>query len=146
MNKSEKQIFILFLVLFFLGLIIRYVPWHLPEIGELPVEFQEGYQESLAEVPSKPKIVNKLLQEEPEKQKPPKRKKQKKVKVKFPIAINSASDYELCAIPGVGPKLAEKILEYKNTHEKIKNEADLLKIPGIGKKKAKNILKNVIFD
>jgi competence protein ComEA len=52
----------------------------------------------------------------------------------------------LCAIPGVGPKMAEKIIEFRKTHGPLKKEADLLKISGIGKKKSKNILKCIKFD
>ena len=68
------------------------------------------------------------------------KKSKKKPKISFPIAINTASLDVLCAIPGVGPKMAEKIISYRKTHGPLKKEADLLKISGIGKKKSKIIL------
>jgi competence protein ComEA len=80
-----------------------------------------------------------VVKKEPKKQK-------KKAKVAFPISINTASASMLCAIPGVGPKMAEKIIEFRKTHGPLKKEADLLKISGIGKKKSKNILKCIKFD
>ena len=73
-------------------------------------------------------------------------KTKKKTKISFPIAINTASLEVLCAIPGVGPKMAEKIITYRKTHGPLKKEADLLKISGIGKKKSKIILKSIKFD
>ena len=75
-----------------------------------------------------------------------KQKTKKKPKISFPIAINTASLDVLCAIPGVGPKMAEKIISYRKTHGPLKKEADLLKISGIGKKKSKIILKSIKFD
>ncbi|MEE0877109.1 MAG: helix-hairpin-helix domain-containing protein, partial [Fibrobacteraceae bacterium] len=75
-----------------------------------------------------------------------KQKTKKKTKISFPIAINTASLEVLCAIPGVGPKMAEKIITYRKTHGPLKKEADLLKISGIGKKKSKIILKSIKFD
>ena len=60
--------------------------------------------------------------------------------------INSASLDELCALNGVGPKLAEKILEVRNALGAFKTGEDLQKVPGIGKKKLEKLLPGVIFD
>ncbi|HOG68893.1 MAG TPA: helix-hairpin-helix domain-containing protein, partial [Fibrobacteraceae bacterium] len=65
---------------------------------------------------------------------------------KFPISINKATLEELCALKGVGPKLAEKMIAYRDSVGGFKTASDLLKVPGIGKKKSKNILHDVIFD
>ena len=64
----------------------------------------------------------------------------------LPVHINSASIDELCALNGVGPKLAEKILEAKNAFGPFKTGEDLQKVPGIGKKKLEKLLPGVIFD
>ena len=64
----------------------------------------------------------------------------------LPVHINTASLDELCALNGVGPKLAEKILEVRNALGAFKKAEDLQKVPGIGKKKLEKLLPGVIFD
>ena len=53
---------------------------------------------------------------------------------------------ELCALKGIGPRLAERILAYRRAQGPFKNAADLRKVSGIGEKKAAGILPFVIFD
>lgn len=75
-----------------------------------------------------------------------KKEKKSKKTVKLPLHINTASAEDLCALNGVGPKLAEKIVAYRQANGPIKNGADLKKVPGIGAKKLEAILPGVIFD
>ncbi len=75
-----------------------------------------------------------------------KRSRKAKPAVHFPIAINRATVRELCAIKGVGPKLAEKIVAYRTLHGRFAGPGDLKKVAGIGKKKAETILAFVVFD
>jgi competence protein ComEA len=58
------------------------------------------------------------------------------------ININTATESELCSLPGIGPSLAKRIIEYRTSHyfssiEEIKN------VKGIGEKKFEKI-KNLI--
>lgn len=62
------------------------------------------------------------------------------------VAINSASKKELQRIKGVGPALAERIIDFRNQHGAFKSAKSLQKVKGIGPKKAKNILSQVKFD
>jgi len=48
------------------------------------------------------------------------------------ININSASVEELSQIKGIGPKLAEKIIQYRTEHGAFKAVEDLVNIKGIG--------------
>jgi competence protein ComEA len=57
-----------------------------------------------------------------------------------------ASAEDLCAIKGVGPKLAEKIIERRNAFGPYKGASDLKKVHGIGKKKLEMMLQSIIFD
>ena len=148
MNTAEKRVLALVLSLFFVGTLVRFSPWDLPEIGSVPVEFRESpEQEIFLQKKSEKFIENAEVITENEKiERKIKQKTKKKPKISFPIAINTASLDVLCAIPGVGPKMAEKIITYRKTHGPLKKEADLLKISGIGKKKSKIILKSIKFD
>lgn len=49
------------------------------------------------------------------------------------IDINSASAAELSVLPGIGPKLAERIVEYRQVHGAFSNINDLDRVSGIGK-------------
>lgn|GEM_PF-553251 len=51
------------------------------------------------------------------------------------LDLNSASESDLCLLPGIGPKLARRIVDYRKTHGKFKSARDLVAIPGIGEKK-----------
>jgi len=60
------------------------------------------------------------------------------------ININTASNEELIQLPGVGKKIAARIIEFRQIHGKFKTADDLIKVKGIGKKKLIKI-KNLII-
>jgi len=51
------------------------------------------------------------------------------------ININKASISELTRLPGVGPRIAERIYEYRKQVGKFKSVEELLNVKGIGPKK-----------
>ncbi len=61
------------------------------------------------------------------------------VKEESRIDINSARADELCRIPGVGKKTAEKIIRYRDSRGRITSLREMLAIPGIGEKKLEKI-------
>lgn len=60
--------------------------------------------------------------------------------VQFPLDINSATQSELTALPGIGETLALRILEYRNSHGRFSAPEELLNVPGIGIGKLEAIL------
>lgn len=54
---------------------------------------------------------------------------------KGPFELNSVSRKELESIPGIGPALAGRILQYRTEHGKFIRYEDLLKVSGIGEAK-----------
>ena len=74
-----------------------------------------------------------LLEEEKKKEK--EWCKWKKKACDHPIDLNTASKEQLMDIPGIGPKIAEKIIEGRP----YRSVDDLLKIPGIGEKTLEKI-------
>lgn len=49
-----------------------------------------------------------------------------------PVNVNTASAQELEALPGIGPKLAQRIVEYRTQHGLFACPEDLEKVDGIG--------------
>jgi competence protein ComEA len=51
------------------------------------------------------------------------------------VNINTASESELEALPGIGQVLAQRIVDYRTQHGPFRAVRDLLKVEGIGEKK-----------
>lgn len=152
MNSAEKKVLHIALVLFAVGVLVRVLPWGVPAIEERDEPSKVEYtfvtnkvteavvDENLSVVDESVPAVN-----------PPKAQKRKKSAKKskiipLPIKINSAGIDELCALKGVGPKLAEKILAFREQNGPFLTPQDLQKVPGIGKKKLEGLLQGIIFD
>lgn len=59
------------------------------------------------------------------------------------VSLNSASVEELAKLPGVGPKTAQKIIEYREQHGGFQQIEDVMKVKGIGKAKFAKIKDHV---
>lgn len=153
MNAPEKQILRMALVFLVLGLVSRYLPWGVPAIGQVEeysnleyvVERENFTKKSWSK---SDEVTDKVtMTDSPEhKTKKQKSAKNKQKKPNLPIHVNSAGVEELCALKGVGPKLAEKILAFRVQNGPFSGPQDLEKVPGIGKKKLEGLLQGVIFD
>ena len=51
-----------------------------------------------------------------------------------PVNLNTATQAQLEALPGIGPKAAERILEYRQKNGSFKKIEDLMNVKGIGEK------------
>lgn len=165
MNASEKRILKLAIILFIIGLTVRYLPWGLPsietfEVGDAIVVANappggapaaspgaSSYAVTIADTSAAPTSdTNKIITFADSGPKLTEYHRKAKKKVSFPLNINKASADDLCAIKGVGPKLADKIIERRNASGPFKGPSDLKKVHGIGKKKLENMLQLIIFD
>lgn len=61
------------------------------------------------------------------------------------IPINTADPKMLEALPGIGPKLAQRIVEDRRMNGPFKNEKELLRVPGLGPKKVEAIRSLIDF-
>ena len=149
MNASEKRILKLAIILFTIGLTVRYLPWGLPsietfEVGDAIIVANAPPGADTSAVPAS--NTDKIIPIADPGSKTTEHHRKAKKKVTLPLHINTASADDLCALKGVGPKLAEKIIEQRTASGPFKGPADLKKVHGIGKKKLENMLQSIIFD
>lgn len=64
----------------------------------------------------------------------------------IPLNINKATAQDFETLPGIGPKLAEKIIETRKSLGGFKSIEDLKKVKGIGDKKLEKIREMVAVD
>lgn len=64
--------------------------------------------------------------------------------VQFPINLNTATAAQLEALPGIGPALAQRIVEYRQMHGRFQSVDELLEVRGIGPKRLENIRPYVV--
>lgn len=63
-----------------------------------------------------------------------------------PVLLNSADASSLESLPGVGPVLAERILEYRREHGGFRSVEELMEVKGIGKKTYAKIYPHVTLE
>lgn len=57
----------------------------------------------------------------------------------MPIAINEASEELLTTIPGIGPAIAARIVEFRTEKGRVENIDQLISVNGVGPKKLERI-------
>ena len=149
MNAPEKKVVRLALCLLVIGIIVRVLPWGLPSIETFEVGAAFIVANESPQVVVRDRVAvdsSQVSKNDANSVSRPQKERKPSKKVNLPVHVNTASLDELCALNGVGPKLAEKILEVRNALGAFKNAEDLQKVPGIGKKKLEKLLPGVIFD
>ena len=148
MNSAEKSFLCLALFLFALGGISRLGLFN--EISPLESVFLPMNEEAVIDsVYTVDTVVNEVATDKEEVSKSAKHIREKKPKKKapaFPLSINTASNEDLCFIKGVGPSLAQKIIDYREKNGNFRTAKDLEKVPGIGAKKRQSMEEFVRFD
>ena len=70
----------------------------------------------------------------------------KKLEVDFtPVNINQASRDELIRLPGIGPVLAQRIIEFRNMNGPFTEKKQLLQVKGIGPRKLQEFIDKITF-
>ena len=153
MNSAEKKFFCLALFLFALGGVSRsgiFNEFSALESISLPIDSEtvavaETETDTIA---NNEPATNDFAEDNAtnNNSKGKKATKPKKRAPAFPISINTASKDDLCFIKGVGPSLAQKIIDHRETKGSFRSAKDLEKVSGIGAKKRMAIEEFVKFD
>ena len=61
------------------------------------------------------------------------------------IDINHADIYKLMGLPGIGSKIAERIIRYRETNGSFESFEDLMKVNGIGTKKIEDLKRLIVI-
>ena len=59
--------------------------------------------------------------------------------VRFPLDLNTARLADLMELPGIGEKLAQRMVEYRKTSGGFRSVEDLRKVKGIGEKRMERL-------
>lgn len=111
MEKESAQIkFLIGIALILAALVIGYNAFYIPDA----VPFAQISTDGSAPVPSESSEVGE--------------------EVSPVVSINRASAEELDTLPGIGPSLAQAILEYREEHGGFSTLEELMEVPGIGEK------------
>jgi competence protein ComEA len=60
------------------------------------------------------------------------------------LNVNTAQDYELCLLPGIGEKTARAIVEYRGKHGPFKSLDELRHVSGIGPKTVETLREHLM--
>lgn len=63
-----------------------------------------------------------------------------------PLNLNQATAEELMELPGIGPKLAQRILEYRAAAGSFESVEELMEVSGIGEKKLEEFRSRVCVE
>lgn len=63
-----------------------------------------------------------------------------------PLPVNIAEVGELTLVPGIGPYLADNIMEYRRRHGRIDSKKELTAVRGIGKARAEKLSAHITFE
>lgn len=64
----------------------------------------------------------------------------------YTVNINTGSIPELSILPGIGEKMAEKIIEYRTKYGSFEVIEDIMKVPGIGTQVFEDIKNNIVVE
>ncbi|MGL1901566.1 MAG: helix-hairpin-helix domain-containing protein [Fibrobacterales bacterium] len=156
MTSLEKKALILAALFFSIGIGTRvYRTWYAPNSGDVEV-VKSSYVPTIVKAPKEGLAFRQS--ESIETNMPPQDnfredslskideniKKPQKRADKL-IQINSASALELTQLPGVGPKLAQHIVNFRVKNGDFKSMDELLEVKGIGNKKLQRLRNQITF-
>ena len=137
-TQGECNVILVLAFLFGLGLIARYVQGQsqpLPSVDYAKAEllFQQASEAPIAEATGEALPASALDATAETAPRPP-GYTPKKAPLAASINLNTATASELQRLPRIGPKMAARIIAYREAHGAFRRVQDLVQVRGIGKK------------
>lgn len=144
MNNYQQKLFLLCVLLF--GCVLTSIGVEYFTKVDEPIQIQqpvfverhitrnEEETSNLQESVSKNKSVSNLQEKLSKMESSDEKTNNESKNIKLPININIASEKELDVLPGIGPAIAQRIVEHRSSQPFTKIE-DIMQVKGIGKKK-----------
>jgi competence ComEA-like helix-hairpin-helix protein len=137
LTPDEKRVIIFFVIVLALGnAVLLYKKWHpsfAPELkymqNDLPKEVAVGENTATTRGPITPGSVNNL-----------------KKSFSGKIDINAAGQRDLEKLPSIGPAMAKRIIDYRQSTGGFRKPEDLMNVKGIGSKKYNKLREHVFVD
>ena len=149
-TRGECTVILVLAFLFGLGLAVRYVqsqaqPLPSAEYAEAALLFEQASEAPLAETAeATPPAPDAEATAEPASQ--PRAYTPKAAPPAASINLNTATSSELQRLPRIGPKMAARIIAYREAHGAFRRVQDLVQVRGIGQKTLAQLTPYVIVE
>ncbi len=157
LSRSEKTVIVFLLGCLLLGLGLKFFSGSGQDkepAAIRPAEKNAG-AEARAPAPREVTVAAKTVSPEPEKPDPPAREERKPVPAGMPekqnqspaaaVNVNVAGAEELQTLPGIGPVLAQRIVEYRTQNGLFQEPDDLQLVKGIGARKFERLKTRLVL-
>jgi len=144
LTKSERRALLFVAAVLLISIIIQWQKPHLTDTKIYDYSMQDSLFRALSADTLKPIITETPLKKAAAKWQR-KRTAVSQIKILKKVNINKAGTAELIALPGIGPAMAQRILEYRRLNGPFHKAEDLLNVKGIGPKKLKKLSSYVRF-
>jgi competence protein ComEA len=131
-TRNEQKVLLFLTIGFFSGLVLKL---YNQQAQPLPVATESAFNPGQASIDGSDFKTTALLAV-----------RREKVLQSNVIALNTATEADLERIPGIGPVMARRIIDYRGKHGRFQSVPDILKVKGIGRKTFIKIKPYLIID
>jgi comEA protein len=138
LNKSEQRALLLIALIIITAILIEWLTPHQIHTKIYDYTLEDSLFKALSTTHSVKHIET--IEKSPPISRPIKPQKRKIELGKKSININSASKEQLKKLPRIGPKIAERIIRYREMNGEFKTVEDIKEVKGIGNKTFEKLL------